>query len=95
MFLKHFSDTHCLKKVLINHFTYHHFTGGGVSDSDVDILLHSDVPHVSEVVIGVICKLEHPTLMSHHDMIISKCKFPVSDQKEMLLPDSRLLSPPI
>ena len=90
----HFIHSHNFKKVTINHPTYHHFTGNGGSDSDVDILLHSDQPHVSEVVINILCKLDHPTLLSHHDIIISKCSFPFSPQNDSVIPDPRLITAP-
>ena len=39
-----------LTRVNIDHFTYHHFTGGGSSDSDLDVLLYGVVtacPNIS------------------------------------------------
>ena len=65
-----------LTRVSISHNTYHHFTGGGESDSDLDIILYSDGANVSEQVSEIVCELEHPTMSSHHDLIASTFTLP-------------------
>ena len=77
--LKHFCDTFSLASVNVNHRTYHHFTGEGKFDSDIDILLHSTQPSVTESVTEVICKLDHPEIQSHHDAILSLFDIPAKD----------------
>ena len=41
--LKDFLPKQNLQRVHIGHPTYHHFLGGGQFDSDLDILLHSEM----------------------------------------------------
>ena len=53
----------------IDHPTYHHFTGNGNSDSQLDILLHSH--GAEDKLTKIICKLSDPTILSHHDLILS------------------------
>ena len=43
-----------LSKVIINHTTYHHFTGNGESDSDLDILLYGGGDGVSESLVDTV-----------------------------------------
>ena len=64
-----------LTRVAINHNTYHHFTGGGDSDSDLDIILYSDDVNVSKYMNEVSCELEHHLISSHHDLIVIKSTF--------------------
>ena len=61
-----------LNKVELVHPTYHHFMGNGLFDSPIDVLLYSDEASGGEEKIEIICKKENPTILSHHDMIISK-----------------------
>ena len=74
--LKHFLVKHNLKRVHIGHPTYHHFLGGGQFDSDLDILLHSEIQGVSEVLNQVMCKHEHPLVNSSHDLLLSAFSLP-------------------
>ena len=64
-----------LSKVVIEHLTYHHFTGSGDSDSDLDQLLHGGFD-ASECLDDVICELQNPLMFSHHDILISTCSIP-------------------
>ena len=64
-----------LSKVTINHLTYHHFTGSGDSDSDLDLLLYGG-PDANEALVDVVCELQDPLMSSHHDMLISSCSIP-------------------
>ena len=59
-----------LSKVNIDFPTYHHFTGNGLHDSDLDLLLFGG-KDVSEVLVDTVCKLEYPLIFSHHDILIS------------------------
>ena len=62
----HFLD---LDRIQLGHQTYHHFTGGGRSDSELDVILHSKGE--SETVSKIVCKLSDPIVLSHHDIILS------------------------
>ena len=46
--MKHFLGKHGLHRVPIPHNTYHHFTGGGAFDSDLDIIYHTNQAGVCE-----------------------------------------------
>ena len=58
------------------HNTYHHFVGDGLYDSDIDILLHTSTENVCEEVHEIICKNDDPTILSHHDIILSNFSIP-------------------
>ena len=63
-----------LSAVDIHHKTYHHFTGHGSSDSNLDVLLYpSNIPQAEKVCL-ILCKHEHPSILSHHDVILSSFK---------------------
>ena len=74
--LKQMMETFCLLRVNIAHHTYHHFTGGGLFDSDIDVLLYSNQPGVDERVTSLHCIHDNPDMLSHHDIIISECTIP-------------------
>ena len=74
--LEHLCSEHLLKSTPISHKTYHHFTGGGLSDSNLDKLLFSSSLKVPETVLQIICKLENPLINSHHDLILSSWSLP-------------------
>ena len=78
LLLSQLLENFSLKRVKLEHDTYHHFVGQGLYDSDIDVLIHSDKPSVSEQVVTILCKFEHPSLMSHHDIILSQCSVPAS-----------------
>ena len=65
-----------LVRTEIGHKTYHHFVGDGSFDSDLDILLHSQRKSVTESVTKVIRKHDDPTVLSHHDPILSSFTIP-------------------
>ena len=66
----------------MNHNTYHHFLGLGSSDSELDVLLSSKLPGVSEKLVKIECKHENPHLNSHHDLIISMATVPKLQNKQ-------------
>ena len=72
----HFCATYNLKLVDINHKTYHHFMGQGRSDSDLDVLLHSDHDNVCEQLAHVRCGQVDQLIDSHHDVLTSACTIP-------------------
>ena len=72
--LDHFCKSLGLHFLDLHHPTYHHFTGNGVSDSQLDIIL-TNYPE-SERLEVVHCKKENPLLFSHHDLILSKFRLP-------------------
>ena len=74
--LTHFCKDLNLVETKLLHKTYHHFTGQGRSDSNLDKLLSSDDLDCKEKVLRIICKLDNPAIDSHHDMIISTFELP-------------------
>ena len=81
--LSQLQDYFSLLRVSINHNTYHHFLGGGLYDSEIDVLLHTDLPGVGEQVVEVLCVQENPHLLSHHDIILSQCSIPPSPSTKL------------
>ena len=73
-----FSESFDLTEAEIKHTTYHHFTGNGRSDSNLDKLMFSSTLSVSEAVDKIHCKLEDPTIDSHHDLIVSTFHLPAA-----------------
>ena len=67
--LKQFAHDHKFILVPNKHKTYHHFTGGGASDSDLDQIMHSTNLEYPELLNLVICKLKNPLLESYHDLL--------------------------
>ena len=65
-----------LRRVSIEHNTYHHFLGEGKSDSELDVLLYSNQSGVLESLLDIICKLENHLVDSHHDALLSLAVFP-------------------
>ena len=59
-----------LVSVDIPHPTYHHFLGDGASDSQLDVLIHTNT--ASEKLETILCKLDNPLISSHHDVLVSK-----------------------
>ena len=76
--LQQFLQDYNLARVVMEHNTYHHFVGEGQHDSDIDILLYGREEHVSETVSMIMCKHEHPSILSHHDIIISTFSVPTA-----------------
>ena len=65
-----------LIQINLDHPTYHHFVGNGMSDSQLDMILHqSPIREQSE---RIICKLVDPMVTSHHDLIFSRLFIPTS-----------------
>ena len=79
LLLQQFCKAFILKRINLGHTSYHHFTGNGLYDSEIDVLLHTDAIGVAEEVVTILCKHEHPDLLSHHDLIISKCTLPTAN----------------
>ena len=72
--LEQFQRDFSLKRVHIPHRTYHHFVGDGKFDSDIDLILHTAEDGIDEVVDSIICRMENPLVLSHHDIVISSVK---------------------
>ena len=70
--LRHFCSEHHLAEVPIPEPTYHHFLGGGKSDSFLDRLLFPRSASYFEILQTIECSLSNPLINSHHDMLISK-----------------------
>ena len=64
-----------LVKIDLKHNTYHHSMGNGVSDSQLDVLLHSE--NSSETLHKIFCKQEDPQISSHHDALLSSFQLPI------------------
>ena len=75
-----FCKDYCLKRVQIKHPTYHHFTGQGKFDSELDVLAFSDQNDVNEELNALHCKLEDTRIDSHHDLLISAATIPASEK---------------
>ena len=71
-----FCKDYGLRRVPIDHKTYHHFLGQGKSDSDLDVLLYSNQQDVHEELLALHCKLQNPLIDSHHDLLISSAIIP-------------------
>ena len=69
-----------LDKEKTGHNTYHHFLGNGLSDSMLDVLLHTSSMDVSEKFSNILCLHDHPGILSHHDIILSNFSIPTQDQ---------------
>ena len=67
-----------LETTELHHPTYHHFTGDGKSDSQLDVLLHSQGS--CENLIKIVCKQIDPIILSHHDIVVSKFYLQSSQQ---------------
>ena len=80
--LSHFCNDLDLTEAPIQHKTYHHFTGNGISDSNLDKLIFSKTLKHPESVERIYCKLEEPAIESHHDMIVSVFHLPAAPVSE-------------
>ena len=65
---------HRFKKLTLNHKTYHHFLGGGLFDSEIDVILYSE--DANETLEKIICQNDNPMIDSHHDLIVSSIDLP-------------------
>ena len=74
--LKHFYSKHKFVSLDFFHPSHHHFTGNGLHDAQLDVLLYQPHTGHAEELNQIICKLEHPLVESAHDIIISSCHLP-------------------
>ena len=58
-YFHHFLIKHDLHRLHLSHPTYHHFVGNGLFDSDLDVVLYSNIPGASEKLSNIICKFFH------------------------------------
>ena len=86
----HYVDKNNFKRVFLNHTSYHHFTGNGASDSELDVILHTMDTH--ENVERIECKEENPLIDSHHDIVVSA--FSLSDSPNDPPDDSNNVTAP-
>ena len=63
--LSHFCDEFDLGQASLQHKTYHHFQGNGMSDSNLDRPLFSKSLKYPESLKKIHCKLEEPAVDSH------------------------------
>ena len=74
-----FCRDHMFRSVPIEHKTYHHFVGEGLFDSNVDVILHSEEPGITESLSEIICKFENGLVESHHDIILTTVSLPLAE----------------
>ena len=72
---QHFCSKHKFTSIDFGHPSHHHFTGDGLYDAQLDVLLHQTVT-VPEVLSDLLCKLDNPLIESAHDIIVSTCFIP-------------------
>ena len=65
-----------LARVHMHHNTYHHFMGQGMSDSELDVILHSKHSGIHEALLTICCKHEDIKIDSHHDLLLSLSTVP-------------------
>ena len=70
--LKFFCSSNDLLFVNINHPTYHHFVGDGRFDSQLDKVFFTSNSPNHEQLAEIHCKLVHPLVDSHHDVLLTK-----------------------
>ena len=73
-FFSSFCNNQELVRLLIDHPTYHHFMGNGISDSELDVILFTET--APEELLCILCKLESPDHTSHHDALLSSFHLP-------------------
>ena len=80
----HFCSKHAIHSIDFKHPSHHHFSGAGLSDAQLDVLLHlSPISAVGEELSNLVCKLENPLINSAHDLIVSRCHLPsYTEQQE-------------
>lgn len=78
--LHDFCAEYNLNRVQINHLTYHHFTGQGKADSDLDVLLFSNRKYVDKRLNIIKCREEDQGIDSHHDALLSKFFLPINEK---------------
>ena len=71
-----FCKDYNLSRLHLGHMTYHHFLGHGEYDSDLDVLLYTNEDNVTEELVHLHCKLEDPSVDSHHDLLVSTAAIP-------------------
>ena len=69
----HFTNKHKFNSIDFGHPSHHHFTGDGLHDSQLDVLLHQSGSSHPEAISDIFCKLQHPLVTSAHDVIMSTC----------------------
>ena len=79
--MKHFITKHCITRLQLNHKTYHHFMGNGLSDSEIDLLMYSGESSTCERLLRIDCKLTNPLVDSHHDLLVSCFPAPPTSNK--------------
>ena len=67
-----------LKRIPLHHKTYHHFIGGGLFDSEIDVVIQSKQSGANEKIEKLFCIDDFPTIDSHHDIILSSLSLPLT-----------------
>ena len=75
---QYFCERMSLVPLPTNHTTYHHFMGGGSSDSSIDVLLQRPAGAIlSENIKNIFCSKNDPRVDSKHDAIVSTFHLPI------------------
>ena len=64
-------------------------------DSNIGVLLYSEVAGTHEEVVAILCQHDQPAILSHHDIILSRCFLPAIDCKvnsEQLITAPRVIN---
>ena len=85
-----FCEELSLSNIQINHKTYHHFLGGDLFNSNIDVILQSSSAPFPEKLLKIFCQDDFPQIDSHHDAILTTFSIPSST---VLPPASDLLKP--
>ena len=72
--LEFFCSNQALDSLYIQHPTYHHFVGS--ASSHLDKILFSQHVSSPERLTAIHCKLDHPLVDSHHDILVSTVNLP-------------------
>lgn len=84
--LSRLMESHDLTEVVVTDHTYHHFTGSGQSDSNIDKLIFSRLAP-TENLSHHLCKLSDPLIDSCHDILISKFRLNYLSAEESSVTD--------
>lgn len=80
--LEHFLEKFYLTKVIVPLPTYPTFVGNGMFDSNIDIILQTSSLSAPESVSSILCKKNHPHILSHHDVIVSDFSLPAKPMQQ-------------
>ena len=89
--LKYFITDNSFCITNINHKTYHHFMNQGLSDSNIDVLIHPE--NNKETLEKVLCSKSNALVDSSHDVLVSTCSLPCLPVSE--IPCNNITAPKV